>query len=265
MGGHPPPGKSVGRYPLFIFYNLRPGNRRLFPKTCHFSRKRVTFPETDHFFQKSITFSENRPQKTKMGLKMWPISWIHEKRLKKKKKRPLAVTNIFMPDFRHAHTLQQSLERTRIDLSVRCSFYKFFMLLSVVSRCVILFWCLFLFVIETRGGTRNESTDCCSVWAWRKSGIKMLVTARGLFFSFFNLFSWIHEIGHILRPIFVFPPRFHEKVTDFYKKWRIPGKVDDFPEKWADFPKSGSVLRKSGKSGSISLNSPNFSWNCHFS
>jgi len=32
------------------------------------------------------------------------------------------------------------------------------------------------------GGCSKNKSDCCSVWEWRKSGIKMLVTARGLTF-----------------------------------------------------------------------------------
>ncbi len=40
------------------------------------------------------------------------------------------------------------------------------------------------------GVLEKSSKDCCSVWAWRKSGIKILVTPRGLlFFSLFSSFS----------------------------------------------------------------------------
>jgi len=259
--GIPPPGKSVGKYPLLYFYNLRPGNRQLFKKTCHFSEKRVTFLETGHFFGNRPTFSGNRPKKWKRVRKCGQFRRICKKVMKRRKKRPLAVTNIFMPDFRHAHTLQQS-ERDTPDRFI-CLVVSF-----SVSCCLDLdsssFVVLLRHVIETRGGTRNMSNNCCSVWAWRKSGIKMLVTARGLFFLFSIFFYKFVEIGHILRPIFIFPPRFREKVTEFREKWRISGKVVEFIKKWADFPKSGPIFVKSVKSGSFSLKSPRFSINFTF-
>jgi len=45
----------------------------------------------------------------KWAKKVAKIDLFLRNRKKVKKRRPLAVTNIFMPDFRHAHTLQQSL------------------------------------------------------------------------------------------------------------------------------------------------------------
>jgi len=76
-----------------------------------------------------------------------------------------------MPDFRHAHTLQQSEIRTTDSLSVRAfcfddCFLDLFLLFVFLDFCflIVSIFC-FIFIVETRGGTRNESTDCCSVWA----------------------------------------------------------------------------------------------------
>jgi len=65
----------------------------------------------------------------------------------------------------------------------------------------------------------------------------MLVTARGLFFFFFQVFSKSDEFGHILRPILGKSARIHQKVDDFPKKWPVSGKSDQFPEKVTDFLK----------------------------
>jgi len=85
-----------------------------------------------------------------------------------KKSRPPAVTKIFMPDFRHAHTLQQSLESTedvlcpRVDAVVN-DVFAFYCLLLVVWNSFVLVYVLYS--VETRGGTRGISINCCSVWA----------------------------------------------------------------------------------------------------
>jgi len=102
---------------------------------------------------------------------------------------------------------------------------------------------IFLF-IETRGGTRKQGKDCCSVWAWRKSGIKMLVTARGLFFFFWTLFHESCHFGHILRPILGKSAQIRKKWPVFSKSGRFHGKVGRFPEKWVDFLKSDAFYKK---------------------
>jgi len=71
-------------------------------------------------------------------LKKWPKSTFFWKNVKKvKKSRPPAVTKIFMPDFRHAHTLQQYISEPRIVLLSERSF---------MSSCSVFHIC-FVFVV----------------------------------------------------------------------------------------------------------------------
>jgi len=96
----------------------------------------------------------------------------------------------------------------------------------------VVFFGLLCFV-ETRGGTRKTSINCCSVWAWRKSGIKILGTAGGLlFFTFFHFFKkgsifatflvQNKELGQretFEGPYSPFLDRFHQKSDKSDKKW----------------------------------------------
>jgi len=112
-------------------------------------------------------------------------------------------------------------------------------LCSLLSLLGFLFlsYCTFRLLIETRGGTRKQSKDCCSVWAWRKSGIKMLVTARGLFFLFSSTFYEKCDFGHIFEPILGKSARIRQKVGRFPEKWSVSWKSDRFPEKVTGFRK----------------------------
>jgi len=111
------------------------------------------------------------------------------KKVKKvRKSRPPAVPKIFMPDFRHAHTLQQYLllvSSTPSGLDNKTT--KQSRHYNEQSMCL-------------RQDKQSNKTsghkdvswvlikDCCSVWAWRKSGIKILGTAGGLLFLTFFTF-----------------------------------------------------------------------------
>jgi len=64
-----------------------------------------------------------------------------------------------------------------------------FVCLSVFCSKIYLVAFVLLCVFSSRpeGVLEKRSINCCSVWAWRKSGIKILVTAGGLlFFIFFQ-------------------------------------------------------------------------------
>jgi len=95
-------------------------NRSLFPETGSLLTKPRPPPtflvDFDHFSNFFDGFSGIRvqswkptPKVGKWAKKVAKIDLFLKKRKKVKKRRALPVTNIFMPDFRHAHTLQQSL------------------------------------------------------------------------------------------------------------------------------------------------------------
>jgi len=96
--------------------------------------------------------------------------------------------------------------------------------------------------VETRGGTRKDSINCCSVWAWRKSGIKILVTAGGLlFFTYFQIL----KKGSIFATFLVTNKESSSPGTQFWlldpqirKKWRGGGK------KWRGGEKSDEAGKK---------------------
>jgi len=74
--------------------------------------------------------------------------------------------------------------------------------------------------------------DCCSVWAWRKSGIKILGTAGGLlFFTFFHFF----KKGSIFATFLV-----QNKELDSGKRSRVP-----IPYFWTDLTKKVIKVTKS--------------------
>jgi len=77
-----------------------------------------------------------------------------------------------MPGLRHAHTLQQ-LEWNND------SFFRDYYFLLMLFLLVLLFLCLFfvfllLILLNTLPGVSTQRIlfSCCSVWAWRKPGIK---------------------------------------------------------------------------------------------
>jgi len=167
-----------------------------------------------------------------------------------RKRRPLAVTKIYMPDFRHAHTLQQYYIRPKAYLELRS--------LSVVLLChvfFVLFVALFvgfvLFVVsficlllyrDPRGYSKSNVWIVVVCGHDESPAYKSWLRPEASFSStFFKSVSkrakYVekYDPSGFLAPISGKSDRFRQKVVGSVKKWPVPSKSDAFSEKVTPF------------------------------